>query len=166
MEFRKKLKILKALFYIILFLLSGCSKYEDGPTFSLLIKKSRLCKTWKINEVILNNKILHNGDTIRQTEHFIYIYKKKDVKFIFEKNGKFIQEKRRPYYDIIITSPSLIIITLAPFDSTWSFYDDKTCLITTYWYTDTCEIIKLKKNELWTIKNKGGNVYEFHYIPY
>ena len=166
MIFRKKSKILRALFYIILFLLSGCSEYEDRLIFDIYTKKGKLCKTWKINEVILNNKILHNGDTIQQTENLICIYKNKDSKYTFEKNGKFIQEERWSYYDIIITSPSLIIITLAPFDSTWSFYNDKTCLITTYWGTDTCEIIKLKKNELWTKKNKYGNVYEFHYIPY
>jgi hypothetical protein len=33
---------------------SGCKKYEDGPKFSLLTKKMRLCHEWKLTGLSFN----------------------------------------------------------------------------------------------------------------
>ena len=39
---------------IVGFLLSSCYKYEEGPRFSLLSRKARLCNEWKL-ETYLDN---------------------------------------------------------------------------------------------------------------
>jgi len=33
------------------YLLSGCTKFEDGPAISILPKKQKICKTWKIESI-------------------------------------------------------------------------------------------------------------------
>ena len=52
---------MKKLFYIalsVLFLgsgvLSSCSKFAEGPSFSLQTKKARLCNDWKLADYVLN----------------------------------------------------------------------------------------------------------------
>jgi len=48
---------------ICLFILSGCSKFEDGPKFSILSKKARLCnKTWTYtSETYLGTGIINTS---------------------------------------------------------------------------------------------------------
>lgn len=38
------------------FVLTACSKYEDGPAFSLLTKKSRLSGEWVVDQVLYNDQ--------------------------------------------------------------------------------------------------------------
>ena len=47
---------MKALFSLLVigFLFSSCYKYEEGPRFSLLSRKARLCNEWKL-ETYLDN---------------------------------------------------------------------------------------------------------------
>lgn len=51
---KKQLFYLSAIFaFVILF--GSCGKYEDGPSFSLRTKTSRLTGEWKIEKLILND---------------------------------------------------------------------------------------------------------------
>lgn len=48
---KKYIKLSIILSVSALFLFSGCKKYEEGPSFSLSSKKSRLTNTWKFVKV-------------------------------------------------------------------------------------------------------------------
>lgn len=39
----------------VAFVMPSCKKYEDGPTVSLLTKKSRLCGEWVIDKYYVND---------------------------------------------------------------------------------------------------------------
>ena len=51
------MKTIKKTFIIIVLVLGifSCKKYPDGPTFSILTKKSRLCNDWKLSEFKKND---------------------------------------------------------------------------------------------------------------
>src|SRR5262245_24156198 len=42
-------------FAIITVVIAACSKYEDGPAFSLKSKKSRLCGEWVLEAYLYND---------------------------------------------------------------------------------------------------------------
>ena len=65
----KKLLVLLATI-ILMFNLSSCNKYPEGPWFSLKSKTARLTGTWKIVEGLDNNDV--------------------DVYYTFEKDGDYI----------------------------------------------------------------------------
>lgn len=45
------MKILK-IFLLVIIISTSCSRYEDGPDFSLRSREVRLCKTWKVESVV------------------------------------------------------------------------------------------------------------------
>lgn len=48
-------KIINILLVVFLFSVVGCTKYDDGPAFSLLSKKARITNTWKMEKYIYDN---------------------------------------------------------------------------------------------------------------
>lgn len=50
----KKINFLLLSIFIASFFFIGCSKYEEGPTISLLSKTTRICGTWKVTKRQLN----------------------------------------------------------------------------------------------------------------
>ncbi|MEY2652196.1 MAG: hypothetical protein RLZZ321_1289 [Bacteroidota bacterium] len=40
---------------------SACSKYTEGPNFSLQTKKSRLCNDWELTDHVLNGNNIYNA---------------------------------------------------------------------------------------------------------
>ena len=60
MNKKKHIIVLFAFFMIFSF---SCSKYEDGPKFSLRTKKQRIARSWKVEYSInLQNGIEHSAD--------------------------------------------------------------------------------------------------------
>jgi hypothetical protein len=59
----------------IFLVITGCRKYTDGPTISLMTKKSRLCNDWTLNFAQKNG-----NDITNKTE---------TVKLIIEKDGTY-----------------------------------------------------------------------------
>jgi hypothetical protein len=56
-------KILALSFVILMAIASSCSKYEDGPKFSLLSKKKRISRVWKVEYSInLATQVEHSAD--------------------------------------------------------------------------------------------------------
>ncbi len=53
MKTKQLLLILAAFLFVAV---SGCGKYEDGPSFSFMPKKARLVNTWKIEKVYENEE--------------------------------------------------------------------------------------------------------------
>lgn len=56
-------KILALSFVILMAVASSCSKYEDGPKFSLLSKNKRISRDWKVEYSInLATQVEHSAD--------------------------------------------------------------------------------------------------------
>ena len=132
---------------LLLFALSSCKKYEEGPAFSLRGKKERVSNDWKVAAYTengvdklaeFNNEFQNGKFTIAQTEGFIFTFKQFGVTDT-ELSGK------------------------------WYFNDDKTKLlfnqtlpITDNWAWD---IKKLREREMWITDTDSAMVIELHLIP-
>lgn len=57
---------------LILLVLTGCKKYEEGPAISLRSKEARLCQEWKLDKYLVNG------------EDFNYF---EEQNWTFDKNG-------------------------------------------------------------------------------
>lgn len=124
-------------------MITSCSKYADGPKFSLLTKKQRLTGDWKIE------KVLFNGDDI--TSAYVAVLGANYVLDI-EKDGKY--KKTGNIQD----------------EGTWKFGEDKDDV---YFQSsqpgaveDAERILRLKNKELWTkYTYSNGDVRIIHYVP-
>ena len=137
----KKLITFFAVFFIGTILIS-CGKYEEGPGFSLLPKKTRLQQKWKPVQTVdaqtgIINNLTDDGSYIELT-----------------KGGSL------SFYDHSIFSPWGI----DAISGTWELSEDKTKLITSYVFltlnsVDTSTIIKLKINSLGLMNSNGDKTY-------
>ena len=41
--------------------LVGCSKYSEGPSFSMHTRKARLCNDWKLSDYVLNGNNIYDA---------------------------------------------------------------------------------------------------------
>lgn len=124
----------------VLFSFLGCSKYEDGPAFSLLTKKARITNTWKMDKYIYDDGTSTN-----------------DVD-----NGTMKLDK-----DMTATL-SLEATNGIALSGVWEFVDHKEGLrITFQVFSSTTikdfKILRLKSKELW-VYDKDEKV-EMHMIP-
>jgi hypothetical protein len=72
-----------AFLFLTALLFSACRKYKEGPDFTLLSKKARLCGSWQVELVTKNGKDAtsafypNNGYTEtfqRSGDYFYYVY--------------------------------------------------------------------------------------------
>jgi hypothetical protein len=121
---------------------SGCGKYEDGPNFSLLSKKSRVVGTWDMKSLTDSQ----TGVTDNFCQNGAYC-----VEITMDKDNKLTQKISDGSYSYTYTG-------------TWDFNDDKTQLIwTTPSYTTSYEIKRLTNKELWLdddITATDGDIYK------
>lgn len=61
-------------------LLSSCKKYEEGPSFTLLSKKSRLANTWKIDSYF-ENGVDKTSDALIVFKDFVLVIDKNNMKY-------------------------------------------------------------------------------------
>jgi hypothetical protein len=48
--------------------LVGCSKFSEGPSFSIHSRKARLCNDWKLSDYVLNgNNVFDAGVTTKMS---------------------------------------------------------------------------------------------------
>ena len=121
---------------------TGCKKYVDGPGFSLLTKKSRLCGDWLIEQVIYNEHDI--TDTVKA-------HSGANFKFIIEKSG------------------SYKVQGLNPDSGKWKFGEDKDDVYFTSDKAGSTEqafrILRLKSKELWLRSTaSNGDITIYHYI--
>ena len=127
----------------LVFIISSCSKYEEGPAFSLLTKKARITGNWKPEK-----KVTSEGDEEFYMPDLVLKIHDNNVFELLESNN----------------------ITLK---GTWEFFDDKTSLRFIYDAENEVdnvvvenivefEIIRLKKNELW-LEDTYGEIIK--YVP-
>lgn len=121
----------------------SCKKYEDGPSFTLKSKKSRLVREWEVVKIYDNS-----GEQI-----FPYIDSdyEIDIEYEFEKDGDFDQSISYSYegYSYSYT-----------YKGEWEFSSDKEELeIELSGSTEDWEIKRLTKDELW-FEDEAGNEWE------
>lgn len=129
------------LFVLIALVATACGKYEDGPAFSLLSKKSRLSGEWVVE------KVEYNGAD--STAAYVNAVGANYVLEI-EKDGVYRTE-----------GP-------APDKGTWDLGEDKDdvrFLSDTEGSTEeSYRILRLKKKELWMKQTQAnGDLIEIHY---
>jgi hypothetical protein len=130
-------------FAVILLFGAGCSKYQDGPKFSLLTKKARLCGHWKIDNVTSKG-----NDVTEQVKTSLGDNYELDI----EKDGKYKTKGNFPE------------------EGTWELGEDKDDV---YLKSTTnpgpelgCRILRLKSKELWLkVTYPNGDQTITHYIP-
>ena len=131
-------------FLTVFFITSSCGKYEDGPAFSLLSKKSRITNTWKIDKVFIN-------DIDRTSIYAEYI---KTYKLDLTKDGKLAET----------TTTTLGTVTV---NGTWALTSsDENLVFTEPGLNIINKILKLKSSEMWLQKTDGNDTYVTHYITY
>jgi hypothetical protein len=117
----------------------SCSKYDDGPFFSLRTKKGRLVGEWELDKVIQNG----------QTQSLDSDY---DIIWEFERDGDFEQTLEYGSYSY-------------GYNGDWEFDNNGEELeieINEYG-TQTYEINRLTNNELWIEINDGGDKRELEF---
>ena len=88
------LKMTAMMLAIILVSLTSCSKYEDGPGFSLRTKKQRVVADWKATSFTINGQNGLNSSTSDILECFsggMFSYTitgTMDIEWTFKKDGK------------------------------------------------------------------------------
>ncbi|MEX2485590.1 MAG: lipocalin family protein [Brumimicrobium sp.] len=134
----KTIKLMSLAVLATVFLLgSSCSKYEEGPAFSLRTKKARLAGEWKADKYVSPDGEESNADG-------------DDGTMEFEKDGTVTYS-----YDGFSVSGE------------WEFTKSKEYLeieLEFFGQTDTQEmkILKLKNDELW-LEDEDGS--QMHYVP-
>ena len=124
---------------ILVLVLNGCSKYEDGPNLSLRTKKGRLVNKWKWEKVFVNGKESMVGGQPPSAYDF------------------WVEFKNDNTYE-----------NFHGLDGDWEFDDSKENVILTSDpnFELTFKILKLKNNELWIEYKNGNELYEEHYENY
>ena len=74
------MKKILSLFVITIFVLTSCKKYEEGPSFTLLSKKSRLANTWRIDRYY-ENEIDKTSDALVLFKDFVLVIDKNNMKY-------------------------------------------------------------------------------------
>jgi len=141
----QKRKYTSLLFFLaVFFITSSCGKYEDGPTFSLLSKKSRIANTWKIDKVFI--------DDVDRTS--IYTEYMKTYKLELTKDGT-------------ISETTTTTLGTATVKGTWALTSsDENLVFTMPGLNIINKILKLKSGEMWLQKTDGGHIEVTHYITY
>lgn len=128
----------------VMLMLVGCTKYENGPDFSLISKKERLSNNWTVNEAI---QLSGDAGTF-QTTHQGY-------QFNIGDDGKYTMYYRPDGVSYYTES------------GTWQLASDK------LHFTTTCstgkiveyQILRLARNELWVRFTDNGSEWELHFFP-
>ena len=130
-------KVMKKLLTLSLFtfalstlLLTSCNKYEEGSNFSLISKTSRMVNNWEMTKLEQTNGTA-TAD-ITSTVDYIELDMNEDNTY----------EKR--------TALTILVQIINVETGTWAFNNDKTQVLlnASDGTTTTCDIIKLKKDEL------------------
>lgn len=111
---------------LVILISYGCSKYDDGPAFSLRTKKARLTGEWELEEIIVNG--------VSQALDSDY-----DMIWEFERNGDFTQTMDYGSYSY-------------NYNGEWEFDDNGEELEIQSSYSginQTFEITRLSSNDLW-----------------
>lgn len=136
----KTIKILSLALLAMTFVLGSCSKYEEGPAFSLRTKKARLAGEWKADKYIDSNGNEENANddgTIEFTKDNTFIVKSGN--FSTTGTWEFTKDKEYVETEFTYTSGGVTVTE-----------------------TNESKILRLKNDELW-MEDEDGN--QTHYVP-
>ena len=124
---------------LVMMISYSCSKYDDGPFFSLRTKKGRLVGEWELDKVIQNG----------QTQSLDSDY---DIIWEFERDGDFEQTLEYGSYSY-------------GYNGDWEFDNngEELEIALNGYGTQTWEINRLTNNELWLEINDGGDKTEYEF---
>jgi len=141
MKNSKLLTVISVLF--LMFNVSSCSKYEDGPRFSLRTKESRLTKEWELVEL----------KYVSGVSHFSPDYSYYGIKFL--ENQK------------LVVNTKSVLGGLNSSIGEWYWSDGKNYigvdLANGYNSYNSWYILRLTKNELW-IEDEYFNEWHFEVV--
>ena len=166
----KKITKLAVLLILVGTILNSCTKFEDGPGFSLSSKKARLANTWEIETIFdpQGNEIsfteMMNSDSIADSSEFDMEIS--TVKFTFEKDETLILAMGISFFGFTteIQAPG-----------TWKFVGDTGLEVTIEsdevtgieGSVTSYNILRLANKELWLeyTSEVSAETYEIHLIP-
>ena len=155
------MKKLSIYFVLVLLVLSGCKKYEEGPGISLRSKEKRLCQKWELS------KATYNG--MHQENDFAYYY------WDIQKDGDFIVTMSYAWdgaYDQEIINLSWEWSSNKEEIELTEYYKDSKTLLSSIFrdhkstkYSETVDvkIIKLKYKELIIEYTEEGDKYRMEF---
>jgi hypothetical protein len=120
---------LLSLFLFVVLGFSSCQKYEEGPGFTIMPKKTRITGEWRLYRVV--------------NEDFEGTNPSESMTWIIEKDGSVSVD----YYDSWMGT--------VLFTGTWEFRDGKEVFYmntTSEFFTDEFKILRLSMNDLWLLR--------------
>ena len=140
----------------ILFFISSCHKYPDGPEISVHTKTHRLANSWIFRQVLETDASGNTTDKTTDYESMYYMFN-----LIFSKGN------------VYSLNYALNNITAYDETGTWVYNDDKTHIILSKTssgsgsgFDGDWELLKLKEKELWMkTAQSNGTVLEIHFVP-
>lgn len=108
--------------------LVGCSKFSEGPSFSMYSRKARLCNDWKLSDYVLN------GDNVFDASV--------TTKMSIDKDGT---------YSISNYTNELGQIQGTYSHGTWVFGEDETSV---FFYADTTTVNPVHEYSIKELRNK------------
>lgn len=137
---RTYVKILPVLLFTVLVAASGCKKYEDGPSVSLIPRTERLCNTWQVFSCNVNGSDM---TSYYVNTHYIESY---------DKSGRYA-------YSSAFGSGS----------GQWIWSGDQS-IVSRFGIdgdpSRDLHILRLKEKELWYYYMDGNDRVEFHMVPF
>jgi len=122
-------------------ILGSCNKYDEGPSLSLRSKTHRLCGTWSLSEIYINN-LLQPAGTPSSWE--------------IKTNGSCTRTSTDAYSQAETT-----------ISGTWAFNNDKTIVDITWeipslsmTIIENWTVLRLKEKELWLEASLYGNIIQ------
>jgi hypothetical protein len=68
------------MFFVLTSVTTNCKKYEEGPSFTLLSKKSRVDNTWKLDKYY-ENSVDKTSDALNVFKDFTLVMDKNNMKY-------------------------------------------------------------------------------------
>lgn len=131
-------------------MLSGCKKYDEGPTFSLKSKTKRLSRDWQIEEYYRNG----NNETSQLIiTNYVESYNKNGThsRSYNDKNGNLVSESGQWKFDN--NKEQISITGIGSIE--WT---DQTSTVSSSSYI----ILRLTSKEFWYYYENGGGKHEIH----
>lgn len=130
---------------LILFVLSSCIKYEEGPSFSFLTKEKRLTRYWEMEKIEY-----YNGMDSTYSEGVLYPFSldfKKDKTLVYSKDSNGTTVEINSTWDWHL--------------GTWGLTLDLSNNIPGNNGLRNYQILRLSKKELWMYDRATGHKYYF-----
>ncbi|MEI7594384.1 MAG: hypothetical protein WCK02_01455 [Bacteroidota bacterium] len=139
----KKLSIIISMFMMTSVVLTSCGKYEEGPGFSVLPKKSRVVNIWKVDKIV--SKV---GSSTTETAG---------------DGSSYTEFKKDDTFEYTLTSQAGSLTSKGK----WNFDSKKENIEMTFdgsGIKTTNKILMLKSNEMWLSSTSGAITNETHYV--